>query len=90
LPTSKILYEKVSAGLGSSAKALSSFFQYYELLLFAFPIAILMSIAVMILIRFTASCFVFILILLAVGGLVGFGAYLLSQNGNEESLLIKH
>ena len=49
-----------------------------------------MAVAVMILVRFTACCFVYILILLAVGGLVGLGAFLITQNTGASSALINN
>jgi hypothetical protein len=49
-----------------------------------------MAIGVMLLVRYTACCFVYILILMAVGGLVGLGAYLLTQNSNASSYLIEN
>jgi len=49
----------------------------YVLILIAFPIAIILALLFMLLIRLTAGCFIYLLILISIAALVGFGAYLL-------------
>lgn len=55
---------------------ISSLSKSYTLILIAIPIAIILSIIFMLVIRFTAGCFVYILIFFAIGALVAIGLYL--------------
>jgi hypothetical protein len=53
--------------------------QNYLLIVIALPIAIILALIVMLFVRFTAGCFIYILILASISALVGFGAYILTQ-----------
>ena len=49
----------------------------YVLIILAFPIAILLSLIIMLFVRCTASCFIYLLIIVTVAVLVAFGVYLI-------------
>jgi hypothetical protein len=52
----------------------------YSLILISLPIAILLALVVMILIRCLASCFIYILLFVAIGALIAFGTFILIGN----------
>lgn len=49
----------------------------YVLIILAFPISIILALIIMLFIRLTASCFIYLLIVVTFGVLVCFGVYLL-------------
>ncbi len=51
----------------------------WKLILLAIPISIALALIIMIIVRFTAGCFVYILIFLCIGTLVVFGIYIYTQ-----------
>lgn len=51
----------------------------WKLILLAIPISIVLALIIMIIVRFTAGCFVYILIFLCIGTLVVFGIYIYTQ-----------
>jgi solute carrier family 44 protein 1 (choline transporter-like protein)/choline transporter-like protein 2/4/5 len=59
---------------------MTTLIQNYTLILIAIPIAILLALVLMVLIRFLASCFIYILILVAIGSLIAIGVYVLTQD----------
>ena len=82
MPTSSTVRAKLASALGTSATAMTSLIQNWPLLLFSIPIAIILALIFMLLIRCCAGCFIYILIFLAIGALVGFGVYLLITPAN--------
>ena len=85
MPTSSTVRAKLAAALGTSATAMTSLIQNWPLLLFSIPIAIILALLFMVLIRCCAGCFIYILIFIAIGALVGFGVYLLITPANPVS-----
>lgn len=82
LPSSQTLQGNIASALGSSTQQITTLMQNYTLILLAFPIAILLSLIVLVLVRCLAGCFVYILVLLTVGALAGLGIYLLTQTSS--------
>lgn len=64
----------------------------YVLIILALPIAIIISLIIMLFIRFTASCFIYMLIIAIFAVLVAFGVYLIMmpslQHGDSGTPLI--
>lgn len=85
MPTSSTIRTQLTAALGTSATAMTSLMQNWPLLLFSIPIAIILALIFMLLIRCCAGCFIYILIFMAIGALVGFGIYLLITPSNAVS-----
>ena len=77
MPTSSTIRAKLTAALGTSTTAMSSLMNGWPLLLFSIPIAIILALLFMVFIRCCAGCFIYILIFMAIGALIGFGVYLL-------------
>ena len=77
MPTSSTIRAQLTAALGTSATAMTSLMQNWPLLLFSIPIAIILALLFMVFIRCCAGCFIYILIFLTIGALVGFGIYLI-------------
>ena len=70
---------QITSALGSgSSNMVSSLAEGWTLILIALPIAIILSIIFMLIIRFTAGFFVYLLIFFSVGALVAFGIYLIA------------
>jgi hypothetical protein len=61
---------------------MASLMQNYSLVLFSIPIAIIIALFFMLLIRCCASTFIYLLIFLAISALIGFGVYLLVSPTN--------
>jgi hypothetical protein len=79
LPTSTTLKNDVSDALGNNTQQLASLMENYMLIVLALPIAIILALIVMIIVRFTAGCFIYLLIFITLAALIGFGAYILTQ-----------
>ena len=79
LPTSSSLQDHIASALGNNVENVASLMQNYLLIVIALPIAIILALIVMLFVRFTAGCFIYILILASISALVGFGAYILTQ-----------
>ena len=65
--------------MGSYAKQVSALASNYKLVLLAIPIAIIFTLIVMIIMRFTAKCFVYIMFLAAICALIALGLVILFQ-----------
>lgn len=85
LPTSKTLSNAISEALGSETKQITTLMDNYVLILISFPIAIILALVIMIIIRFLASCFIQILIFVTIAALIGIGAYMLTQDSSGAS-----
>jgi lipoprotein signal peptidase len=77
MPVSSTIKDQISSALGGSSGSLTSLLNNYSLILLGIPIAIIVAVIVMLIIRCTASFFIYMLILLAVGALSAAGVYLL-------------
>ena len=77
LPTSNTLKNKIGDAFGTSGAAMNSLLNNYSLILISIPIAIVLALLFMLLIRFCAGFFIYVLIGLALFALIGFGVYLL-------------
>lgn len=78
--------------MGGSTEQISSLMDNYVIIILAFPIAILLSLIIMVFIRLTASCFIYLLIVATIGVLLAFGVYLilmpsLAQGQTSEPLI---
>ena len=71
------MQDKIAEALGGNTEGITSLMDNYELVIFAFPIAIVLSLIIMLLVRFTAGCFIYLLIGLTLVGLVGLGIFLI-------------
>jgi hypothetical protein len=78
MPTSDTVKNEVSAALGSSGKGLPSLLSNYTLILLSLPIAILVAIIFMLIIRCTANIFIYLLIFISIGALIAVGIYLIA------------
>jgi len=88
LPTSDKIKNEIAAAFGGSSNGMSSLLKNYGLILLSLPIAILVSMAFMLLIRFTAKLFIYLLIIFAIVVLLGMGSYLLATPGNSGTLIV--
>jgi hypothetical protein len=79
------LKSNLESALGGSAKQITSLKDNYVLIILALPIAILISLIIMVFIRFTASCFIYLLIITIFAVLVAFGVYLIMMPSLQES-----
>ena len=77
LPTSGTLKSEVASALGGSAESFSSIMENYVLIILSLPIAIVLALIIMLFVRLTASCFIYLLIIATVGVLIAFGVYLI-------------
>jgi len=66
--------------LGGKVKGLASLMENYELILFALPIAIILSLIFMLLVRLTAGCVIYLLILVTIGSLIALGVFLIMSD----------
>ena len=80
LPTSDHLKSEVASALGGSAESFSSIMENYVLIILSLPIAIVLALIIMLFVRLTASCFIYLLIVATVGVLLAFGVYLILGN----------
>lgn len=92
LPTSGTLKEEVAAAMGGSAEQISSLMENYVLIILAFPISIILALIIMLFVRITANCFIYLLIISTVTVLLAFGVYLfmmpsLDQGTTSEPLI---
>ena len=85
MPTSSVVRARLASALGTSSTAMTSLMQGWPLLLFSIPIAIILALIFMLFIRLCAGCFIYILIFMAIGALVGFGVYLIITPANPVS-----
>jgi len=85
LPTSKTLSNAISEALGSETKQITTLMDNYVLILISFPIAIILALVIMIIIRFLASCFIQLLIFVTIAALIGIGAYIFTQSPSGAS-----
>ena len=58
----------------------------YILILISFPIAIVLALVIMIIIRFLASCFIQLLIFVTIAALIGIGVYIFTQEPTGASI----
>jgi hypothetical protein len=65
--------------MGGSTQQITALMENVSLIALALPIAIILALVFMVFIRLTAGCFIYLLIILSVGALIAFGAYLLLQ-----------
>jgi len=82
LPDSATLRGKIGGAFGSSTAAMSSLMQNWSLVMISIPVAIILALIFMLLIRCCATAFIYILIFLAIAALVGTGVYLLVSPTN--------
>jgi hypothetical protein len=68
---------EVAAAFGGSANSISSIINNYSLILLSFPVSILIAVAFMLLIKFTAKLFIYMVIVFSIGALLGMGVYML-------------
>lgn len=80
LPTSDTLKTEIASALGGSAESFSSILENYVLIILSLPIAIVLALIIMLFVRLTASCFIYLLIVVTVGVLIAFGVYLILGN----------
>lgn len=80
LPTSTSLQTKIAGAIGGETweGKITALGKVWPILLAAIPIAIVLSIIFMVFMRFTAGCFVYILIALSILACIGLGIYLLA------------
>jgi hypothetical protein len=83
-----MLKGELATALGGSTEMITSVMENYVLIILAFPIAILLSLIVILFIRLTASCFIYLLIFATIVALILFGVYLfmmpsLAEPGEE-------
>ena len=88
LPTSDKIKNEVAAAFGASANGMSSLVKNFGLILLSLPIAIIVSMAFMIVIRCAAKLFIYLLIIFAVVFLMGMGAYTLATPGNSSTIMV--
>lgn len=77
LPTSDTLKSEVASALGGSAESFSSILENYVLIILSLPIAIVLALIIMLFVRCTAGCFIYLLIIATVSVLIAFGVYLI-------------
>lgn len=80
MPTSAVIQAQISSALGSNSDQISSLQNGYKMILIAIPIAIVLSILFLLIIRFTAGIFIYLLIFFSIAALGAFGGYLLAAN----------
>lgn len=88
LPTSDTIKGQVSAALGANSKGMTSLLKNYTLILIALPIAIIVAVFFMLIIRCMAKLFIYLLIATSIFALVLLGAYLLATADNNKGTMI--
>ena len=79
LPTSNTLKNTLAPATHGYAQAFTGLMNGWSLILISVPIAIVVALLLMCVIRYTAGCFVYLVLGLAIAGLFGFGLYIWTQ-----------
>ncbi len=87
MPTSETIKTEIVSALGAQgiSEKVSSLSKSWVLLLIAFPITIVLSFVFMILVRFTAGFFIYLLIFFSIGALVAIGIFLIASNPSSDN-----
>lgn len=88
MPTSDTIKNQVSSALGASSKGFSSLLKNYNLILIALPIAIIVAVLFMLIIRCMAKLFIYLLIAVSILSLVLLGVYLLATADKNTGTII--
>lgn len=88
LPTSDHLKKEISSALGAEGveEKIGALSKAWVIILVSIPIAIALSLIFMCIMRLLAGCFVYILFIIAILGLILFGIFLLVPNEHSEKL----
>lgn len=79
LPTSTTLQAVIAPASSGYAAMFTGLMNGWVLVLLAIPIAIVIALILMVIIRFAGGCFIYILIALAVLSLIALGVYMWTQ-----------
>lgn len=79
MPTSGTISATIAPATSGYATKFEALAVGWHLILIAIPIAILLSVFVMVVVRLTAACFIYLLIFLLIGTLLTLGIYVWTQ-----------
>jgi hypothetical protein len=85
-----LIKNEIAAAVGGSTQMITSLMENYLIIILAFPIAIIISLVIMLFIRLTASCFIYLLIFATIASLLAFGVYLFIMPSLTKDSAISH